>query len=107
MKLSLCLINYPLCHEDVWGSGRSSTILNVGNKCGRVVSITSRPLYPRGKSLRYPLRGGSVGPRAGLDAVGRRKIPLARLELNSVRPTLSPSIYYLSYPDSNLPITIV
>jgi hypothetical protein len=29
---------------------------------------------PRGKRPRYPLEGGWVGPRAGLDAVAKRKI---------------------------------
>jgi hypothetical protein len=41
-----------------------------------VVSFTSRPLNRQGKSPWYPLdRGIGWGPRAGLDAVVKRKIP--------------------------------
>jgi hypothetical protein len=42
-----------------------------------VVSFTSRPLYPQGKSSWY-----SVGPKAVLEAVVKRKIPSLRRESN-------------------------
>jgi hypothetical protein len=43
--------------------------------------------------------GGWVGPRAGLDAVEKRKILPCR-EQNPGRPSCSSSLYRLSYPDS-------
>jgi hypothetical protein len=39
-----------------------------------VISFTPRPLYPQGVSVTDWI-GGWVGPRAGLDAVVKRKIP--------------------------------
>jgi hypothetical protein len=39
------------------------------------VSFTSRPLYPRERAPGTHWIGGWVGPRAGLDAVVKRKIP--------------------------------
>jgi hypothetical protein len=42
--------------------------------------------------------GGWVGPRVGLDAVGKRKI-LHCWEANPGRPARSPSLYRLSYPE--------
>jgi hypothetical protein len=41
-----------------------------------------------------------VGPRVGLDAVENRKILHCR-EANPGHPARSPSLYRLSYPDSN------
>jgi hypothetical protein len=43
-----------------------------------------------------------VGPRAGLDAVKKRKIPFPWRELNSGRPARSPSLYRLSCPGSSI-----
>jgi hypothetical protein len=39
-----------------------------------VITVTPRPLCPRGKSLRYLLNRRLGGPRAGLDALYKRKI---------------------------------
>jgi hypothetical protein len=50
-----------------WRSG--SVILYFGSRQRRVVSFTSRPLYPRRKSSRNALLGGRVDPKAGLDDV--------------------------------------
>jgi hypothetical protein len=55
-RFSLCLTNYALRHEDVWGSGcMDPHILDLGTSCRWAVSFTSRPLYPWGESPRYPL----------------------------------------------------
>jgi hypothetical protein len=63
-----------------------------------------RPIYPRGKSPRYPLDGW-VGPRANLDDVEKRKfLILPGLELRTLgRPARSQSLYRLRYPGSLLP----
>jgi hypothetical protein len=56
VNLSLCLTNYPLRHEGVWVCGCIDPhFLDLGTSWRWVVSFTPRPLYPRGKSLRYPL----------------------------------------------------
>jgi hypothetical protein len=41
-----------------------------------------------------------VGPRAGLDAVSKRKIPSPRRDSNPYHPARSQSLYRLSYPGS-------
>jgi hypothetical protein len=51
----------------------SSTILDLGIMWS-VVSFTPQPLYSRGKSPDTLWIGGWVGPRAGVDAVEKRKI---------------------------------
>jgi hypothetical protein len=65
-----------------------------------VVSFTPRPLYPRVKSLWYPLDRLGVGPRTGLGDVERRKfLPLPGLEVRPLgRPASSQSLHRLSYP---------
>jgi hypothetical protein len=67
-----------------------------------VVGFTLRPLNPRGKSPRYPLIGGWVGPRAGLDGVEKRKfLTLPGLELRPFsRPARSQTLCRLHYPGS-------
>jgi hypothetical protein len=47
------------------------TSVLVGNEC----MFTPRPLYPRVKAPGTHWIGDRVGPRAGLDAVVKRKIP--------------------------------
>jgi hypothetical protein len=63
-KLSMCLTNYALRHEGVWGSGCIDPhFLDLGTSWRWVVSFTPRPLYPRGKSPRYPLYRRFGGPQ--------------------------------------------
>jgi hypothetical protein len=50
-------------------------VLDLGTRWRWVVSFTLRPLYPRKRAPRTHWIGGRVGPRAGLDAVVKRKIP--------------------------------
>jgi hypothetical protein len=55
----------------------SSTILDLGTRWKCVVSIKTRPLYPREKSPDSHWIGGCVGSRAGLHAMEKRKnLPL-------------------------------
>jgi hypothetical protein len=74
VKLSLCLINYALRDEGVWGSGCiDSHFLDLGTSWRWVVSFTPRPLYPREKSPRYPLdrRLGGLQSRSGRFGEGK------------------------------------
>jgi hypothetical protein len=75
VKLSLCLTNYPLRREGVWGSVCIDThFLDLDTSCRWVVSFTSRPLYPRGKSPRYPLLRRLGGPQSRSGRRGEEKI---------------------------------
>jgi hypothetical protein len=75
----------------------SSTILELGTRLRCVVSFTARPLYPRGKSLRYPLERRFRGPpRADLV-----KMIISWLCRESNPRPSSPSLYRLSYPGSS------
>jgi hypothetical protein len=72
----------------------SSTILDVGLSWRRVVSFTTQPLYPRGKSARYPLGRSVGGPQNRSRRCGKEKIlPLSGLEL---RPLGHPAQLCLS-----------
>jgi hypothetical protein len=56
-KLSLCLTDQTLRHKGVCGSGcMHPRFLDLGTSLTRMVSFTPGPLYPRGKSPRYPLQ---------------------------------------------------
>jgi hypothetical protein len=59
-----------------------------------------RPPYPQGKIPGTPWIGGWVGPRAGLDAVVRRKIPKFYRELNPESSSPYHSAILLSYVGS-------
>jgi len=47
----------------------------IGARWGWVVRFTSLPLYPGKRAHGTNLAGGLVGSRAGLDALGREKLP--------------------------------
>jgi hypothetical protein len=49
--------------------------LHLGTSWRVMVSFTNRPLYPRERDPGTHWIGGCIGPRAGLDAVVKRKIP--------------------------------
>jgi hypothetical protein len=82
VKLSLCLTNSELRHEDVWGSGCiDPRILDLGTSRRWVVSSTPRQLYPWGMSPWYPLdrrlgglqnRSGRCGIEKNLASTGTR-----------------------------------
>jgi hypothetical protein len=70
VKVSLCLTNWALRHEDVWGSGcRGPRFLDLGTSWRWVVSFISRPLYPLRNRPRDPLDRRLGGP---LNRSGRR-----------------------------------
>jgi hypothetical protein len=104
VKLSLCLTNQSLRHEDVWGSQCiGPRFLDLGTSWRWVVvSFTLRPLYSRRKSPRYPLDRWLGGPQSRSGQYGEVKI-LAPNETQTPplgRPAPSQSLYWLRYPGS-------
>jgi hypothetical protein len=101
VKFPLYLINYALCHEDVWESGGTTPPFLSLALDGREWSA-SRPcrFTPGGSVPSAHCIGGWVGPRAGLDTVEWREISCPCWESNPDRPFCSPSLYHLSYPGS-------
>jgi hypothetical protein len=101
VKLSLCLINQALHHEGIWWSRCIDPhFLDLGASWRWVVSFTSWPLYPRGKSCQYPLDrrlgvaqswSGRHGEEEIFDLPGLKLWPLGR-------PASSQSLYRLCYP---------
>jgi hypothetical protein len=74
-KLSLCLTNYALRHEGVWGSGCIDPhILDVGTSWRWVVSFIPRQIYPWRNSPRYPLDRRQGGPHKRSGRRGEQKI---------------------------------
>jgi hypothetical protein len=77
-------------HGDVWGSGGiAARILNLCTRWRRVISFTPLLLYSPGKAPGSHGIRGWVGPRAGLDAVAKRKNPYPCQESKFGRPTHS------------------
>jgi hypothetical protein len=75
VKMSLCLTNYALRHEGVWGSGCIDPhFLNLGTSWRSVVSFTPLPLCPCGKCPRYPLDRRLGGPQSRSGRRGEDKI---------------------------------
>jgi hypothetical protein len=60
VKLSVCLTNQTLRHEDVWRSGCIDPRFLHHGTSWRLVSFTPRPLYTRGKESPVP-----IGEEAG------------------------------------------
>jgi hypothetical protein len=91
-KLSLCLTNSALRHEDVWRSGYiNSCILDLGISLEVSNQLHASAVFSRGKRPRYPLERRLGGPRTGPDDMKSRKIlPLSEFELRSLdRPTVA------------------
>jgi hypothetical protein len=60
--------------EAYWGSGDIAPhILDLGTRWKRVVSFTSRPLYPQGKNPWYPLYRRLGGPQSRSGRGGKEK----------------------------------
>jgi hypothetical protein len=98
LKLSLCLTNEAVHHEDV-----QIHVLLTSAQVGDEWS-TSRPgsLTPWERAPGIHWIGGYVSLRTGLDDVEKIKIlPLPGLELRTLgRPARSQSLYRLRYPGS-------
>jgi len=96
-----------LCHEEVLGSGGiAPCILNLGTRWRWVVSSTPRLLYPRRKSLRFPLDRSLGGPQSQFGRGGEKEIFRPSQESNPCRPAHSlvsvlSEISRLSYENKN------
>jgi hypothetical protein len=103
LKSPLCLANYTLHHQGVWGSGCIDPYtLDLGTNWRWVISFTPRPLYSRGNNPRYSLDKGLVGTQ-NLCGRGEEKkiLPLPGLELRTLgRPDLNQSLHRMCYPGS-------
>jgi hypothetical protein len=74
IKLFLCLTNWALRHVCVWGTGCIAPhYLDLVTRWRGVVSFTPLPLYPRGKSPRYPLDRRQSGPQSRSGRRGEQK----------------------------------
>jgi len=69
------VLNKAPRHEDVLGSCGMAPRIKFGARWRWVVSFTPRPLYYWERTPDTHRKGGWVGPRAGLDAMVKRKIP--------------------------------
>jgi hypothetical protein len=88
INLSLCLTNYALRHEDVWGSGCiDPCFLDLGTSWRWVVSFTPWPLYSRGKSPRYPLDRRLGGPQSRSER--HREVKILAPDPSVVQPVAS------------------
>jgi hypothetical protein len=79
VKLPLCFTKHQAM-KAYWGC--RGVALDLGTRWRWVVSFTPRSLYPPRKIPSIHWIGGWVGPRAVLDAVVKRKIPIPLQESN-------------------------
>jgi hypothetical protein len=85
-----------------WEEVQLLLILNLGTRWGWVVSVAPLPRFtPGGRTPGTNWIGDWVGPRAGLDAGARRKIPCPCQGSNPGRPARSQTLYCLSYRGSS------
>jgi hypothetical protein len=103
--LSLCLTNYALSHEDVWGGGRIDAHLLDLALVGSEWSA-SRPVRSTAgeRATGTHWIGGSVGPRAGVGDVENRENSCPYWDSNYDplgHPARSQSLYRLRYLGSS------
>jgi hypothetical protein len=63
VKLSMCLTDETLCHEDIWGSVCIDPRIHFGTSWSKVVSFPPRSLHHRGNSPCYSLARRLGGPQ--------------------------------------------
>jgi hypothetical protein len=73
VKLSLCLTNYALRHEGVWGSGCIRPHIDLGTSWRWSASRPGR-FTPGERAPPFPLVGCWVDPRADLDDVAKSQV---------------------------------
>jgi hypothetical protein len=98
VKLSLCLANYALCHEDVRESGCiDPRFLDLGTSWRWVAIFTPQPLYPRRNRLPVPIGYEAGRPQSWFGRRGEGEIlMLPGLELRPLgRPACNQSLYRL------------
>jgi hypothetical protein len=96
VKLSLWFLTEHHAMKAYWGSGGiAPRILELDTRWRWVVSFTPRPLYPRKRAPDTYWIGSWVGPRAGLDAVVKRKVPSP---WTPDHPARSPVLYHWAIP---------
>jgi hypothetical protein len=94
VKLSLRLVNKALCHDDVWGSeGTAPPFLTTASDGGEWSATLTSCFTPREIAPGTHWIGGWVGPRAGLDAVEKRRISCPCRESNPGSQARNPSLY--------------
>jgi hypothetical protein len=84
--------------EGTWGNGGIvPLILKLRTKWMWIVSFTTQPLYPRGKSLDTHRILGWVGSRAGLDALVKWEISFLPRNWITVPRSSQPNYCTISY----------
>lgn len=101
VQLFLHLTNNTLCHEDVWGNGYwDPRFLDLSSSWRQVVSFTTQPIYSWRRAHGTHWIGGSVDPKASLDAEKKIFLTLMRLELQPLsQPSCGP-LYRRHYSNS-------
>jgi hypothetical protein len=100
VKLSLCLINSALCHEDIWGGGGiAPPFLTSALDGGEWSDSRTGHFTHKKKSPWYPLGRRMGRPQSRSRFCGEVKTYSCR-ESNPGRPARSPSLYRLSYTKS-------
>jgi hypothetical protein len=74
-----------------WGSGSTAPHIDLATRWRQVISVTSWPLYPQGKSPRYPLDRRLGGPqsRSGCGGEEKNSQNLLGLKTPIIQPELS------------------
>jgi hypothetical protein len=79
-----------MSYRRIEGVEASPRILDLGTRWRWVVSFTPRPLYPKGRSSRYPLDRRMGGPQS---RSGREKFPAPTGTRTPDHPARSPALY--------------
>jgi hypothetical protein len=88
VKVTLCFINFAICHEDIWGSGGiAPPFLTSALDRGEQSASHSGSFIPRERAPGTHWIEGCVGPGASLGIMEKRKIlPLPRTKSQLFSP---------------------